>query len=178
MKTLKLILLANLLLFCSSCFGQIQNRYWYFGDSLGLDFGPSLNAPTPITGTPNSNFEGVATISDSNGNFLFYTDGRTVRNQSLSLVSDSLNGSPTSSQSGIIVPAPCACDTLFYIFTIDDVLNGNSGMSLQYATVSIDNIGSITVSSPVDLLICTISIHPQELLALFEITQMNSIPIT
>lgn len=138
MKKLKLtfvfIALATL-----TCFSQLQNRYWYFGNNAGIDFGNLLNNPQPISGIGNNQGEGVASISDQLGNFLFYTDGNKILRGLNNLVPATLLGDGSSSQSSIIVPSPDSCD-LFYIFTVDECYNaartyGNS-VGLQYATVN------------------------------------------
>ena len=53
-----------------------QGNIWYFGEGSGLDFNTlSGGHPTELTNGIISTREGVATISDGDGNLLFYTDG-------------------------------------------------------------------------------------------------------
>ena len=52
---------------------------WYFGYGAGVDFNSGL--PVSITGGQINSAEGCASISDANGNILFYTDGVTVYNR-------------------------------------------------------------------------------------------------
>lgn len=94
---------------------------WYFGEMAGLDF--SLGAPIPITDA-NMMFspEGCATISDLNGDLLFYTNGSTVWNKehNIMLNGDNIGGDSTAAQSAMIVPFT-GDNTLFYIFTTEEV---------------------------------------------------------
>ena len=83
---------------------QNQTDNWYFGNKAGLNF--STCTPTILTDGQVNTDEGVATISDANGNLLFYTDGVTVWNkQHLIMVNGTgLAGHPSSTQSAVIVP--------------------------------------------------------------------------
>lgn len=65
--------------------------------------------------------EGCATIADTTGSLLFYTDGITVwnRNHVPMPNGSGLLGNPSSTQSGIIVPYPGNTD-LYYVFTVHD----------------------------------------------------------
>ncbi|MBN3034323.1 MAG: hypothetical protein JW861_01955 [Bacteroidales bacterium] len=58
---------------------QKEGLVWYFGDLAGLDFRPGY--PVPLSDGALSTIEGCATISDSEGQLLFYTDGITVFNR-------------------------------------------------------------------------------------------------
>jgi gliding motility-associated-like protein len=63
--------------------------------------------------------EGCATISDKNGNLLFYTDGISVWDRTHVQMANGfgMNGDPSSAQSAIIVPKP-GSSTRYYIFTV------------------------------------------------------------
>ena len=67
-----LLFLLNLL-FTIVLFGQNQANNWYFGQNAGINFsnGIPVALDDGVLNTP----EGCSTISDSNGNLLFYTDG-------------------------------------------------------------------------------------------------------
>jgi len=55
---------------------QKEATHWYFGEKAGLDF--SSGSPVVVANGALRTDEGCATISDSNGKLLFYTDGTTV----------------------------------------------------------------------------------------------------
>ena len=74
-------ILIFLLIFCTlsnlQSYSQPNKRtnFWYFGEYAGLDF----NNGYPVTdnnGKIYINWEGCAVMCDTNGNLLFYTDGK------------------------------------------------------------------------------------------------------
>jgi len=97
---------------------QLQTQNWYFGNFAGITF--STNPPSALLNGSLSTFEGSATVSDANGDLLFYTDGMKVYNQLHQQMPNGfgLLGDPSSAQSGIIVPKP-GSQTHYYIFTVD-----------------------------------------------------------
>lgn len=103
-------------------FSQGQTNIWYFGDNAGLDF--SSGDPVAITDGQLVTDEGCASISNENGDLLFYTDGSTVwdRNHDIMPNGTGLQGNSTSSQSAIIVPFPDD-STKYYIFCVDHNIN-------------------------------------------------------
>lgn len=86
-------------------FSQKEAAFWYFGELAGLDF--NSGSPVSTTGALVS-FEGSATMSDCDGNLLFYTDGVTVwdNTHNVMLNGTGLLGNPSSTQSAIIIPDP------------------------------------------------------------------------
>lgn len=96
------------------------NNQWYFGEQAGIDF---TNGATAIT-DENVMFspEGCASISDVNGELLFYTDGSTVwnKNHLVMLNGNAIGGDSSAVQSAIIMPFADET-TLFYIFTNQEV---------------------------------------------------------
>ena len=125
------------LLLAGSIFGQKQTYNWYFGLNAGLDF--HSNPPTLLfDGQINSN-EGVASISDSAGNLLFYTDGMTVWDNTHHVMPNGtgLAGQQTSSQGALIVPK-IGDSQRFYLFTID-VPNTTRGLSYSIINLALNN---------------------------------------
>jgi hypothetical protein len=129
MKTLLQLLkvIALVFLFGMSC-GVVlaqnkQGNIWYFGSHAGVDF----NSGSPIALTNSAMFttEGCATICDTSGNLLFYTDGVTVYNRFHNIMSNGtgLLGDPSTSQSSLIVAAP-GFTNIFYIFTMEAFASG------------------------------------------------------
>ncbi len=107
-------------------FSQVNNT-WIFGKQAGLDFSQAPPAPFKIDGFEAP--EGCATISDWEGNLLFYTDGDTIWNKenNMMLNGGGLNGHPSSSQNSIIIPVPCK-ENLYYLFTTD----ASGGLAEEY----------------------------------------------
>lgn len=119
---------------------------WYFGDSAGLSF--ATDPPTVLTNGSMLAGEGCATMSDTNGNLLFYTNGVTVWNKNHQIMDNGtgLNGHISSTQSSLIVPWP-SNDSLYYIFTTDAI---GKSKGLQYSLVNINEnngIGKVIVKN-------------------------------
>ena len=122
------------LLSSSSLFSQGEASHWYFGNGAGLIFDTNTDTVSPTSAassTINTN-EGCSSISDSNGNLLFYTDGRNVwdKNHQIMPNADYNNGSgllgdPSSTSSGLIIPRPGNPGN-YYIFTVDEPHHNNA----------------------------------------------------
>ena len=111
---------------------QISNQ-WYFGDMAGIDF--NENPPVPLLDGVSQSPEAAATISDTNGDLLFYTNGVTVYNKEHMRMAngDNIGGDSTSAQGALIVQVP-EDETIFYIFTTDPAW-GDQSFDLQYSVV-------------------------------------------
>ena len=95
-----------------------------FWKEAGLDF--NSGSPVALTNGQLNTTEGCTTISDKNGNLLFYTDGSVVYDKSHQVMPNGygLLGHYSSTQSAIIVPKPNN-PNLYYIFTVDQPLPVN-----------------------------------------------------
>ncbi len=119
------------------CVAQKEANIWYFGKNAGLDF--SSGSPVALNNGQINTYEGVASICDSNGGLLFYTDGEKVWNAQHNLMPNGtgLFGNFSSSQSAIIVPF--INDTKrYYIFTVDQIGYPN-GLSYSVVNITLDN---------------------------------------
>lgn len=115
---MKLKMILAIFLLPTLMYGQQEAANWYFGIGAGLSF--TSGEAVPLTNGVLNTIEGSASISDRNGNLLFYTDGSTVynRNHQVMLNGSDLKGNVSSTQSAIIVPKP-ANPGFYYIFTVD-----------------------------------------------------------
>lgn len=137
----KQLLLILLLAFANqNLFAQKQSWNWYFGAQAAVKF-DSILPPVALTNSAMTNIEGVASISDYNGNLLFYTDGMNVYDSTHQHMPNGygLSGNSSSTQSAIIVRKPSS-DSLYYIFTVD-FLGGGAGLS--YSTVDMSLNGGL-----------------------------------
>ena len=107
-----ILLLTSLLLNAQS---EADN--WFFGTETGLKFN-GTSTPSAQYGALRT-LEGCASISDTNGNLLFYSDGSTVwdRNHQVMPNGTGLLGDESSTQSAIIVPNP-VLSNIYYLFTV------------------------------------------------------------
>jgi gliding motility-associated-like protein len=105
-------------LYTLASFAQREANIWYFGQNAGLDFNSGV--PVALTNGQLVTDEGCATLSNSSGQLLFYTDGTTVynRNHTVMVNGTGLLGHSSSMQSATIVPKP-GSSNLYYIFTTD-----------------------------------------------------------
>ncbi|MDO1502281.1 T9SS type B sorting domain-containing protein [Winogradskyella maritima] len=132
------------LLLCSFSFSQNEANHWYFGEFAGLRFTGAENPSILLDGELNTG-EGCATISDTNGDLLFYTDGITVFNKNHNVMENGndLNGNYTSTNSAIIIPKPNS-ENIYYIFTTD-AQGGPNGLQYTEVDMSLDSgLGAVT----------------------------------
>ncbi len=119
------------------CFAQKQGNIWYFGYGAGLDF--NSGSPVVIQGGQFYSCEGPASISDSSGMLLFYSDGEKLWNRLHQVMpnGDSLLGHRSASQAAFIVPMP-GTNHFYYVFTNDAFVNDFQN-GLNYSIVDICN---------------------------------------
>lgn len=119
---------------CSNTPSRKNATHWYFGFQAGIRFG----GPQPIALTDGamSQFEGVATMSDSTGQLLFYTNGITVynRNHQVMVNGTGLTSHSSNTQAAIIIPYPGRPDQYiiitpdpYYYSVVDMTLDNGNG---------------------------------------------------
>lgn len=112
---------------------------WYFGDGAGIDFNEEDGLDPPprsITTAHGMNAPaGTSTISDANGDVLFYSNGSRVWNRENNVMPNGteIGGDSTATQAVIIVPIP-GDETLYYLFTTQEVYGENT-FELKYSLV-------------------------------------------
>jgi gliding motility-associated-like protein len=101
-------------------FAQNETDNWYFGKNAGIDFGNGdvvvLEDGSMVTPA------GCSSISDDEGNLMFYTNGQTIwnRNHQIMANGDGLAGEIDGVQSAIIVPKPNDYSTYYVFYTRDN----------------------------------------------------------
>ena len=122
------------ILLSSSLYAQNEASFWYFGRNAGLRFDAQAGTVTAITDGQINTLEGCTSISDTNGNLVLYTDGRTVWNRNHQIMPNGnyfggtgLLGDPSSTSSGLIVPKP-EDPTKYYVFTVDEPHHENAAV--------------------------------------------------
>lgn len=157
---MKICLPYLFILLSAVAFAQGEANIWYFGVNAGLDF--NTNPPTPLLDLPSGNFssEGSSTISNTNGNLLFYSNGEKVWNKmhQIMLNGDELAGHNSSSQSSAIIPYPGTYNSAenrfdkYFLVTLDDYtanLNGidEKGVRFSEIDMTLDNgLGAVTLN--------------------------------
>ncbi len=119
MSSNRFLFILILILIAQSSFSQREASRWYFGNEAGFDF--NSGAPIALTDGKLETHEGCSTISDQNGNLLFYSDGINVWDKKHQLMPNGtgLLGHESSTQSAIIIPKK-GSNTQYYLFTVDE----------------------------------------------------------
>ncbi len=143
--TLFLIQLAILPILWEEMDCQAQNNpdikrtmHWYFGQKAGIDFSTGTAVADTNGQLDLGSSLGCATISDTVGNLLFYTDGQSVYNKNHQIMNNGndLYSYGSCHQSSIIIPKPMSTN-IYYIFTTDGFEHGGS-LGLRYTIVDIN----------------------------------------
>lgn len=128
------------------CSAQKEANQWYFGQMASIDF----NSGTAIAtgGSAMSTTEGSASMADTAGNLLFYTNGVDVwdANHTLMPNGTGLMGGISATQSALIVPYPGITD-MYFIFTVDETGGGNG---FRYSVVDMNlngGMGDVSVKN-------------------------------
>lgn len=121
---------------------DIRRTYtWHFGHGSALDF--SSGTPQYISGSEVYGNEGVASISDTCGNLLFYSNGDTLWNRNNQVMPNGLgllgpDYYMSSTQSCLIVPQP-GNDSIYFVFTNDEWENfGLNGFRYSVVDMTLD----------------------------------------
>lgn len=131
------------LLLSFNVLAQKEANIWYFGRQAGLDF--NSGSPVALTDGQMETQEGCATISNADGQLLFYTDGIKVWNRNHQVMSNGkdLLGHDSSTQSATIVQKP-GSSNLYYVFTIDEIAQAG-GFSYSIVDITLNNgLGDVT----------------------------------
>ena len=154
MKFISKYLLIVFLLNSFSLFSQNEGNVWYFGKNAGADFNtPFVQA---LTDGQFNGHGGSATISDLNGNLLFYTNGVSVWNANHTVMPNGfgLLGHPSATQSSVIVPKP-GSSNIYYVFT-NDVYTSNNGLHYSEVDMSLNGgLGDVTANKNILLVSST-----------------------
>lgn len=126
-STFYTVLIFIFLLHAGVGYSQKEFSQWYFGNGAGINF--SSGAPVALTDGNLFTEEGCASVADSKGNMLFYTNGITVWDHRHNIMPNGIGlaGGISSTQSALILPSPGSMEK-YYIFTVAEKA-GPSGLS-------------------------------------------------
>jgi hypothetical protein len=104
----------------SNAVAQLEAKNWYFGNYTGMRF--DSNSPVPVYNSGMWGGLGTSTISDKNGNLLFYGGTRltaTLFNRQHDTMKNGygLYSNSACDQSPMIIPLPGNLD-IYYVFTV------------------------------------------------------------
>jgi gliding motility-associated-like protein len=135
---LSLILLTGRL----PVFGQRENSNWYFGINAAINF-PTSGAPTAVAGSTMNTYEATTTVSDGNGQLLFYSNSENIwnRNNQIMVNGATVGGHQSASQGAIAVQNPANAQQ-YYVFVVDGAENQLVG-GLKYNLVDMTRQGGL-----------------------------------
>ncbi|WP_114781469.1 WD40 repeat domain-containing protein [Botryobacter ruber] len=116
---------------------QKETANWFFGNNAAVSF--ASDSGVVVTKARLTTEEGSASLSDKDGNLLFYNNGITVWNRDHRVMPNGnrLMGHKSSTQSALILPKP-GNDSIYYIFTTDVQAQSNG---LRYSIVNLNKQG-------------------------------------
>lgn len=128
-----------------------EHNIWYFGSRAGLNFNSGI--PTALYDGQIITSEGTASIADSEGSLLFYTDGRNIWNKNHQVMENggNLMGHFSATQSALIIPKP-GSPQHFYVFTVTAWGEANG---FRYSEVNMTANGGLGVVTGKNILIQT-----------------------
>lgn len=126
-----------LILVSSFCFAQGINNNWYLNYQKGVTFNNGNSAPNILNDGQITASQTLATVSDSSGDLLFYTDGKTVWNKNHSIMQNGiLSTSNSENPERIIIVKDISNSNLYYIFSaISDYVSPNVNGAYRYSTI-------------------------------------------
>lgn len=148
-------------IFCTvNLIAKNQYNNWFFGFNAAITFNTKDGNPKSLDSSLIYTLEGSSSISDKNGNLLFYTDGQTIWDKYHKPINldNLLYGHQSSTQSSIILNLPNS-DSIYYIFTADagEYYKNKDGLShkhrgFNYSIVEIINNEPVLIKSNIKLL--------------------------
>ncbi len=128
---------------------QRETSVWNFGNLAGMDF--STVPPAAITTSAINSYEGSASISDSNGRLIAYSNGLDVYNRENNLMQngDNLVGDTNATHACIFLKQPLS-ERFYYLFTCssDDI----PGINYSVIDMQADNGNGAVIQKNIPLL--------------------------
>ena len=140
-----------ILFLCLSLLGysQGENDHWYFGNKAAVNFS-GLPAPLIDSEMP-TDLQPVGSISDSDGNLLFYTDGKNIWNREHQIMPNGTlnNFGAWTYGSQLAISKHPGNPNLYYIFTpVPAYNNGSVSNGVSTYTVVDMSLGNIVNGVP------------------------------
>lgn len=140
MKTKNIFLLFFLILGVNFTFAQGENDNWYFGRNAGVNFSGSM--PVALSNGQINTDEASGTVSDANGNLLFYTDGNYVYDRQHQLMNDGFGLGGTYTTAQLAIARNPANLMQYYVFTGATKGSPNTFVAYSIVDMSLGPIGA------------------------------------
>ncbi len=150
-------------------------KNWYFGNRAAMVF--ENEGPVAVTNSAMTQVEGVATMSDANGNLLFYTNGTIIYNRNHQPMENGsgLLSHSSNTQAAFVVPFPGNPNQYFvitpgpYYYSIVDMTldSGNGAVLSTQKNILITNdssekVAGLQASNQRDIWLITYSSSPSK----------------
>ncbi len=141
-KIIFLILLTS-----HNAYSQGENNWWHLSKNISIDF----NSGTPqvsLSGGLTTGTEEVTSVSDAQGNLLFYSDGIEVFNKDHIVMPNGRNmAGDFSAAQGVAATKVIDTDSLYYLFTLTNV-SPNSRATLSYSIIDLSKDNGLGIVIP------------------------------
>ena len=122
-----------------SSIAQKQANIWYFGDQCGVDF--NLGEPLVTTDYKQINHTGTASVCDSSGSLIIYSEGKHIWNKDHVIMmngADLAGGHNVATQRVVIVQKPQS-NNIHYVFIVGQGTHNVNGLcGLWYSIVDMN----------------------------------------
>lgn len=134
----KFLYLLVVVLFGGQVAAQQEASNWFFGYNAGATF--TQNSAIARGDGKMQSEEGCATISDSRGSLLFYSNGRLLLNRAHNTLKNSngLLGDRSSTQNVLIIPQP-GNDSIYFVCTVSAMQSPDGGLFYSIVNMHGDN---------------------------------------
>ncbi len=168
MKKITFFLLIFVLAYAKT-YSQKEAYNWNFGIGAALTFNTSDIEPVFVPNSKLSNWEGCTTMSDENGNLLFYSNGSSIWNKENNIMDNGsgLHGNNSATHSCVSFKKPGSTNQ-YYIFTVDAVESQRFGFNYSIIDISLNGgLGKVIQKN--------INVHPKPVEKLLVIPHSNQI---
>ncbi len=135
---MKNIYLIFILFLGFSAYSQAENDNWYFGDKAAVNFS---GTPVALTNSAMNAPEACGSVSDSQGNLIFYTDGKTIWNREHNIMTNGAGLTGTLNSAQVLVIGDLVNKDIYYVFTTANSYNNQSYTAYSVVDMSLGGIG-------------------------------------
>jgi len=122
-----------------SAYPQGENDNWYFGDKAAVNF---AGTPVALTNSAMSAPEACGSVSDAQGNLLFYTDGMTIWGSDHNIMPNGTGLTGTVNSSQVLIIGEIGNKDRYYVFTTADPYSNQSYTAYSVVDMTLGGFGS------------------------------------
>jgi len=121
-----------------SAYAQGESNNWYFGNKAAVNF---AGTPVALTNSVMNAPQACGSVSDSQGNLLFYTDGMTIWNREHKVMLNGTGLAGTSKSGQVLIIKSISSSTKYYVFTTADAYGSQSHIAYSVVDMSLGTLG-------------------------------------